>query len=273
MKDLRSRLERIAIDVSNLRNFNYADEYGLTEKNVERMIERFIHDFPGAFRDIRPTSMLEFYHLDLTQVDQEKLAQREKEVKKLYGLLKSNDSYRRLLEAYRSGDQDKIKQTLPGVFHNPKMADIFNGSDIRYLFHGVRVPERMDAEDYLKLCLKIQKEGIRNSPYGLHMNMDQTIRPVFATPDKNKAHGILFFSFRPQGYTVELDKNLQEARIYVPRLKVPMGINIRNADTLHSYSPDEVGIDVNKAGKFIEDLEIGLKRRKIPFKTLGIPKN
>lgn len=273
MKDLKSRLERIAIDVSNLRNFNYADEYGLTERNVGKMIDGFIQDFPGAFLDSRSTSMLEFYPADLTQVNQEKLAEREKEVKKLYCLLKSDDSYRRLLKAYRSGDQDKIKQTLPGVFHNPRMADIFDGSEIRCLFHGVRVPEEIDAEDYLKLCLKIQKEGIRNSPYGLHMNMDQTIRPVFATPDKNKAHGILFFSFRPQGYTVELDKSLQEARIYVPRLKVPMEINVRSADTLHSYSPDEVGIDENKASKFIEELERGLKRKKIPFKNLGIPKN
>mgnify|MGYP001573693359 CR=1 FL=1 len=275
MRSLKSRLERLAINVSNLRNFNYADRYGLTERNVQGLIASLIRDFPGAFID-RPgalATLLEPHIMDLKHVEDSKLTEREKEFKKLYGILKSDDSYRKLLDAYRKGDQVGIRRALPHVFLNPRISDIVNGSHISELFHGVSVPDGMSPKDYLELCLSIQRDGIRNSPYRLHMNMDHTVRHVFTTPNHYNAHGILFFSFRPNGYTVALDKSLTEARIYTPRLKVPMRFNLRGAETLPSYGPDEGVIEVSQAEDYIKELERRLTEKSITFKRLGIPKD
>ncbi len=269
-RNIKDRLERLAIDVSNINNFNYAPLCGYSTEKIDGMIRELVEDFPGMYYRSSDT-MITVAGTPNSQIGIEKVEEWEKRVKNVFDTLRSDSEYKELLKAYRKNDQDKIRDHLPGVFVDFMRSDIVDGSTLQ-LFHGVRVPKGIHPKSYLDFCLRIQKEGLKRSPYGLHMDMDYNIRPVFATPNEYDSHGIIYFSFKPKDHTVVLDKNGDEAKIYTPLLKTDLELKLRDADTIPSHGPQELGIRVDRAESYISEVEERLQKKGIAFKKLGLPK-
>ena len=275
VKTLQDKLEGLAIDVSNIYNFNYASEYGYNKKAISNLIDDIKRDFPNVYLERSDKTMLEIpLEPDTSEVNILKLKRRISEVRKIFKKLRKDKSYKELFRAYKEDNQEDIAKYLEGVFVDLSKSEIIPPESRKLeLFHGVTVPKGMEPEKYLDLCVKIMENGLKPSPYGLHMGMDRLIRPIFATPEKYDTHGLAFFSFNPSEYTVVLDDRLDEARIYTPVLKTKFNLWLRDSDTLQSYNGFETGIIGKKAESYAKSLEKIAQKRGVKFKKLGLPQS
>lgn len=276
-KDLKSRLRELAWDVTSIGNFNYASQYGYKVKDIILIAEGISRDLSGVY-DLMGSSypILEILSENaLEDVDLSKIREWERQVKKVLTTLRSDPEYKRLRVAYRNNDQIQVSETLPNVFVNYEIQTLIepNQKSPR-LSHGITVPEGMNAEQYLEFCLKISREGLKPSPYGIHMEMDRNIRPIYSATRPLDAHGLIALTFTPESHAVVIDNNKKEAKIYSPKLQANFEFTLRDIDTLTSYGPDDgVVVPNDQIGQYLKDLEEGLTIRKIPFKKVKIPKS
>lgn len=274
-KDLRSRLNELAWDITSIGNFNYAQEYGHKIESIQNLAERVASELPGVYEVMSSTyPIVEVVYPDaIDSIDPNKITKWKKEVGRILTQLREDPSYIELLKAYNNDDQKEIAEILPNVFVNFATDKLIEpGQKSPPLFHGITVPKKMSAEEYLELCLRMQREGIKPSPYGLHMDMDRNIRPVFSALNPYEAHGLIALTFRPTDHTVVIENNDSEARIYSKRLKAKFGLVLRDAETLVSYSPgNDVGVPRDKTEGYVKDLTNLLNERKIPFKRISLP--
>lgn len=277
LKPVKKRLEELAWDISSIRNFNYAGEYGNTEKGIKMLIIRLMRDFPNVYGN-NPINPNDFFGLHLDSqipkdIDTSKISEWERDVNKRLRELRSNPNYKALLQAYRKDDQKEISKILPLVFAKHGLNRILEPEEkAPRLYHGMTIPDKeMTPEDYLNLCLKIQKQGLKPSPYGLHCDMDKNIRPIYFALSPLESHGLLSLSFIPNSKTVVVGGG-REARIYTKNLKTDFSLNLRDAETLVSYAPDNnIGIPTERTESYCSELKNLLKSRKIQFNELKIP--
>lgn len=274
-KSVKRRLEELAWDVSSIGNFNYASQYGNTERGVKVLIKRLMKDFPDIYSN-DPANPGDFFELSPNtqipnDIDLSKIRGWENEVKKRLKELRSDPKYKTLLEAYRKDNQKEIAKMLPLVFAKPELDGILEPEKMApRLYHGVTIPAGATPQNYLNLCLRIQREGLRPSPYGLHCDMDRSIRPIYFALESLKSHGLLSLSLRPDSKTVVIGRG--EAKIYTKRLKADFKLLLRDAETLVSYAPDDdVGVPKNQAEDYVKDLTDLLHERKVPFKRISLP--
>ena len=276
LKPVKRRLEELAWNISSIGNFNYAKEYGNTERGIKMLITRLMRDFPNVYGN-NPTNPDDFFglHLDAQipdDIDTSKISEWEKDVNKRLIELRSNPHYKALLKAYRQDNQKEISEILPLVFAKSGLEKVLEPNEkAQRLYHGVTIPDKASPQDYLNLCLKIQKQGLKPSPYGLHCDMDKNIRPIYFALSPLESHGLLSFSFIPNSKTVVVAGG-REARIYTKNLKADFSLNLRDPETLASYAPDnDIGIQVERVESYCSELKDLLKSKKIPFNELKIP--
>lgn len=198
-----------------------------------------------------------------SQPDIEMLSQWEARMQSITDAIRSEEAYQKLLEAYRTDDQSGIKKLINSVWSSPSpLAKYERQKAAGRFFHGVTprkvtlgvagtdfdeekppVDSWVSPAEYISLCRKIRKEGLRPSE-GLHpCDMDENIRPVFVVDDYEDTYGLLFFGFRPEkkGYFVWEDeaRDIGEYVIYTPVLKLPMSLYLKSAE-LVSHAPERV---------------------------------
>lgn len=207
----------------------------------------------------------------------EQLAPWRELVQRIRDEVKTDPDYKALVDAYGRNDQRALAELVPWVLSSPSAASFLRGER---LYHGVKI-EGDDVNSHIDLILKIQKEGILPSPFGLHPSMTEEVRPVYSALAPLHAHGLAMLAFEPAltGHTVFSDWAGffgAESLIYTPLLTGPFKLLLASEKLLYKRAEkgqrlvgESTGLDSPEAAReYRSRLEQALRERGIAFELV-----